>query len=166
VRLDLHQEVSSLAPSVDGAVDLVTNKRELSTSVLVADDATLVLGGLIDSNASDSNQKVPGLGSIPVLGNLFKYRSNKVAKRDLMIFLHPKILRDAATEQAVSSEKYNYIRTEQLQMRGNREALTPQVRQPVVPEMHDFMADPSGPAMPAPPPAKSGAAKKTGRGSK
>lgn len=154
VRLDIHQEVSSLAPSVSGAVDLVTNKRELSTSVLVADDATLVLGGLSDQNASDSNQKVPGLGSIPVLGNLFKYRSNKVAKRDLMIFLHPKILRDAATEASVSSEKYNYIRTEQLQMRHNREALTPQGRQPVVPEMHDFMSDPNGPAAPAAAPAK------------
>lgn len=167
VRLDLHQEVSSLAPSVDGAVDLITKKRELSTSVLVADDATLVLGGLIDSAASDSNQKVPGLGSIPVLGNLFKYRSNKVTKRDLMIFLHPKILRDAATEAAVSSEKYNYIRTEQLQMRGNREALTPQKKQPIVPEMHDFMADPGGPATPAAPQAAGKpAAKKASRSSK
>ncbi|MBL8300075.1 MAG: type II secretion system secretin GspD [Rhodanobacteraceae bacterium] len=168
VRLDLHQEVSSLAPSVDGAVDLITNKRELSTSVLVADDATLVLGGLIDSNARDSNQKVPGLGSIPLLGNLFKYRSNKVSKRDLMIFLHPKILRDAATEAAVSSEKYNYIRTEQLQMRSNREALTPQNKQPVVPEMHDFMANPNGPATPAAPPPAAGkpAARKASRSSK
>jgi general secretion pathway protein D len=168
VRLDLHQEVSSLAPSVDGAVDLITNKRELTTSVLVADDATLVLGGLIDQSANDSNQKVPGLGSIPVIGNLFKYRSNKLAKRDLMIFLHPKILRDAATEQAVSSAKYNYIRTEQLQMRGNREALTPQQNQPVVPEMHDFMSDPNGPATPAalPPPSGKGAARKANRGGK
>ena len=154
--------------SVSGAVDLVTNKRELSTSVLVADDATLVLGGLSDQNASDSNQKVPGLGSIPVLGNLFKYRSNKVAKRDLMIFLHPKILRDAATEASVSSEKYNYIRTEQLQMRHNREALTPQGRQPVVPEMHDFMADPDGPATPAaaPPAGGRAAPRKAGRSGK
>ena len=166
VRLDLHQEVSSLAPSVDGAVDLITNKRELSTSVLVADDATLVLGGLIDQKANDSNQKVPGLGSIPVLGNLFRYRSNKSAKRDLMIFLHPKILRDVATENAVSSEKYNYIRTEQIQMRSNREALTPARDQPVVPEMHDFMADPNGPAAPPPPP-KAGARKPAAaRGSK
>src|SRR6185503_18673842 len=57
VRLDLHQEVSSLAASVKGAVDLITNKRELETSVLVADDATLVLGGLIDQTTNNSNQK-------------------------------------------------------------------------------------------------------------
>ncbi|MBL0222526.1 MAG: hypothetical protein IPQ17_07290 [Xanthomonadales bacterium] len=60
-----------------GAVDLVTNKRELTTSVLVADNALLVLGGLIDTNVSDSNSKVPGLGSIPVIGNLFRYRSEQ-----------------------------------------------------------------------------------------
>ncbi|UXI69096.1 type II secretion system secretin GspD [Tahibacter amnicola] len=164
VRLDLHHELSSLAPSVAGAVDLVTNKRELSTSVLVADNATLVLGGLMDHTASDTNNKVPGLGSIPVLGNLFKYRNNNVSKRDLMIFLHPRILRDAATEQAVSSEKYNYIRTEQIQMRQNRESLTPRSLQPVSPEMHDFLADPDGPAAPAP--AKAGAAAKPARGKK
>jgi general secretion pathway protein D len=145
VRLDLHQEVSSLAPSVDGAVDLITNKRELSTSVLVADDSTLVLGGLIENSAKDNNQKVPGLGSIPVLGNLFRYRNNNITKRDLMVFLHPKILRDAATEQAVSSEKYNYIRTEQMTMRANRENLTPGAKQPSLPEMHDFLADPVAP---------------------
>jgi general secretion pathway protein D len=148
VRLDLHHELSSLAPSVDGAVDLITNKRELSTSVLVADNSTLVLGGLIDHAAKDNNQKVPGLGSIPVIGNLFRYRSNQITKRDLMIFLHPKILRDAATEQAVSSEKYNYIRTEQMQMRQNRENLTPASKQPSLPEMHDFLANPVAPEAP------------------
>ncbi|MEO8672027.1 MAG: type II secretion system secretin GspD [Tahibacter sp.] len=161
VRLDLHQEVSSLAPSVDGAVDLITNKRELNTSVLIADDATLVLGGLIDQAVKDSNQKVPGLGSIPLIGNLFRYRNNNVTKRDLMVFIHPKILRDAATEQAVSSEKYNYMRTEQMQMRQNRENLTPQSRQPALQDMPDFLADPgaSAPragAKPAGKPAKAG----------
>ncbi len=144
VRLDLHQEVSSLAPSVSGAVDLITNKRELETSVLVADNATLVLGGLISSDNKDSISKVPALGDIPVLGNLFRYRSNSRSKRDLMIFLHPKILRDAATEQSVSSEKYNYIRTEQLQMRQTRELMSPTKDLPVLPEMHDFLADPAG----------------------
>lgn len=148
VRLDLHQEVSSLAPTVDGAVDLITNKRELSTSVLIADDSTLVLGGLIDHSVKDNNQKVPGLGSIPLLGNLFRYRNNNITKRDLMIFLHPKILRDAASENAVSSEKYNYIRTEQMQMRQNRENMTPASKQPALPEMHDFLANPVSPEPP------------------
>ncbi len=147
VRLDLHQEVSSLAPSVSGAVDLVTNKRELQTSVLVSDDATLVLGGLISSDNKDAINKVPALGDIPVIGNLFRYRSANRSKRDLMVFLHPKILRDAAAEAAVSGEKYNYIRTEQLKMRQSREVMGPKGDLPVLPEMHDFLADPKAPPL-------------------
>lgn len=142
VRMDIHQVVSSLAPQVSGAVDLITNKREVKTSVLVADDAMLVLGGLISNNTSDSQQKVPLLGDIPLLGNLFRYRSNQNEKQDLMVFLHPKILRDAATEQAVSNEKYNYMRTEQLKLRNDRALLTPPDKRPLLPEVRDFLADP------------------------
>ena len=117
VRIDIHQEVSNLLPPVQGAVDLVTNKREVTTSVLVADNSLLVLGGLLDNQLKDNVQKVPVLGDIPLLGNLFRYRTNDRTKSDLMVFLHPRILRDAATEASVSSEKYNFMRTEQLQMR-------------------------------------------------
>lgn len=143
VRLDIHQEVSSLAPTVTGAVDLITNKRELTTSVLVKDDSLLVLGGLIDNQLKDNVQKVPALGDIPLLGNLFRYRTNNRTKSDLMVFLHPKILRDPATEAAVSSEKYNYMRTEQLQMRQEDWPITPRAQRPILPEIHDFLASPS-----------------------
>ncbi len=143
VRLAIHQEVSSLAPQVSGAVDLVTNKRELTTNVIVADRALLILGGLIDNQTSDTNSKVPGLGSIPILGNLFRYRSNKNEKRDLMIFLRPQILRDKASESAVSSEKYNYMRTEQLQLRQQQWPITPDHEQPLLPKVHDFLMSPS-----------------------
>lgn len=143
VRLNIHQEVSSLAPPVSGAVDLVTYKRELTTSVLVQDDALLVLGGLIDNQLKDNVQKVPALGDIPLLGNLFRYRTNDRKKSDLMVFLHPKILRDAATEAAVSNEKYNYMRTEQLQMRQQDWPITPRSERPMLPEVHDFLASPT-----------------------
>jgi general secretion pathway protein D len=143
VRLDIHQEVSSLAPTVTGAVDLITNKRELTTSVLVKDDSLLVLGGLIDNQLKDNVQKVPALGDIPLLGNLFRYRTNDRKKSDLMVFLHPKILRDPATEAAVSSEKYNYMRTEQLQIRQEDWPITPRTQRPVLPEVHDFLASPT-----------------------
>lgn len=143
VRLNIHQEVSSLAPPVSGAVDLITNKREITTSVLVQDDALLVLGGLIDNQAKDNVQKVPALGDIPLLGNLFRYRTNDRRKSDLMVFLHPKILRDAATEAAVSNEKYNYMRTEQLQMRQQDWPITPRAERPMLPEVHDFLASPT-----------------------
>jgi len=143
VRLDLHQEVSNLLPPVQGAVDLVTNKRELTTSVLVADNALLVLGGLLDNQAKDNVQKVPVLGDIPLFGNLFRYRTNDHTKTDLMVFLHPRILRDAATEAAVSSEKYNFMRTEQLQMREEAWPITPSEQRPLLPNVHDFLASPT-----------------------
>ncbi len=148
VRLDIHQEVSNLLPPVQGAVDLVTNKRELTTSVLVKDGALLVLGGLIDKQQKDNVQKVPGLGNIPLVGNLFRYRSNSNAKTDLMVFLHPRILRDAATEAAVSSEKYNYMRTEQLQMRQAEWPITPHAERPLLPDMRDFLASPAAEGVP------------------
>lgn len=143
IRLNIHQEVSSLAQTPAGAVDLVTNKRELQTQVLVSDDTVLVLGGLISNDVQNSVQKVPGLSKIPLLGNLFRSRNASRSKRNLMIFLHPRILRDAATEESVSSEKYNFIRTEQLQMRENRESLTPKNQQPLLPENLNSPALPS-----------------------
>jgi general secretion pathway protein D len=143
VRLDIHQEVSNLLPPVQGAVDLITSKREVQTTVLIKNDSLLVLGGLISDNVKDSVQKVPALGDIPLIGNLFRYRSNDHQKQDLMIFLHPRILNDAASEAAVSGEKYNYIRSEQLQMRENLETITPRGEQPMLPEVHDFLASPA-----------------------
>ncbi|MBS0487534.1 MAG: type II secretion system secretin GspD [Proteobacteria bacterium] len=143
VRLDIHQEVSNLLPPVQGAVDLVTNKREIKTTVMVKDDSLLVLGGLISDNVKDSVQKVPALGDIPLIGNLFRYRSNDHQKQDLMVFLHPKILRDAASEAQVSGEKYNFLRTEQLRMRENSETITPRAQQPMLPEVHDFLKSPA-----------------------
>jgi general secretion pathway protein D len=134
VRLDLKQEVSALADSVAKAQDLITNKRELTTSVLVPDGGMLVLGGLSQEDASQSVSGVPGLSRIPLLGNLFKSRRSGKTKRTLMIFLRPVILRDAATEAAVSNEKYNFLRAEQLQMRANRE-LKYRDLQPVLPPL-------------------------------
>jgi general secretion pathway protein D len=137
VRLEIKQEVSALASTVAGAVDLITNKRELSTSVLVPDGGLLVLGGLKQEETSESKQGVPGISRIPVLGHLFKSRSAQRKKRNLMIFLRPIILRDAITEAAVSSEKYNFLRAEQLRMRENRELRYRGDNQPLLPALED-----------------------------
>ncbi len=133
VALDLHQEVSSLAPSVDGASDLVTNKREITTSVLVKDGGMLVLGGLTTHETSESISKVPALGDIPLLGNLFKYRKTNMVKRNLMIFLRPRILRDAHQESVISQEKYNFLRAEQLRVNALPGNMTPERDQPRMP---------------------------------
>lgn len=117
VRLDITQEVSSLLPQVQGAADLITNKREIRTSVMIPDGGLLVLGGLTSQEVGESVQGVPGLSRIPLLGNLFKTRKTTRSKRTLMVFLRPYILRDEAAEAALTNEKYNFLRDEQLKMR-------------------------------------------------
>ncbi|WP_298914500.1 type II secretion system secretin GspD [uncultured Roseobacter sp.] len=96
VRLDISQEVSSLVnANLEGAADLITNRRSIQTSVLADDGATIVLGGLITRDDLESLQKVPGAGDIPLLGNLFKSRSTTQNRRTLFVFLKPTILRSA-----------------------------------------------------------------------
>ncbi len=132
VALDISQIVSSLAPSVDGASDLITNNREISTSVMVKDGGMLVLGGLTTHEMTESISKVPALGDIPLLGNLFKYRKANMIKRNLMIFLRPRILRDANQESVLSQEKYNYLRAEQMRVNDLPGNTTPERDQPLL----------------------------------
>ncbi len=150
IVLDIDNEVSSLAPRPAGAVDLVTNKRTLRTTVMVGDGNMLVLGGLIDEDVSDTVQKVPGLGDIPVLGNLFRTRSRARLKRNLMVFLRPQILRDAFDENRVSSDKYNYIRAEQINARQREGSIGDATDQPLLPELSDFLMLPPPQAQPRP----------------
>jgi general secretion pathway protein D len=91
-------------------VDLITNNREISTSVIVEDGDILVLGGLIDDTLRESEQRVPVLGSIPVLGHLFRSRSTQAVKTNLMVFIRPHILRDGISATLATDAKYNYIR--------------------------------------------------------
>ncbi|OOC48660.1 MULTISPECIES: type II secretion system secretin GspD [Thioalkalivibrio] len=130
VRLEIEQEVSQLAPGTSGAADLITNTRTLKTHVLIDDGDMLVLGGLIEEQQTDSEARVPGLGSIPGLGRLFRADRNQTEKRNLMVFLHPRIVRDSARGAELTSEKYSFIRGEQLR----EQARTQQRRSPVLPE--------------------------------
>jgi general secretion pathway protein D len=136
--------VSSIAPGVQGASDLITNKRELTTSVMVPDGGLLVLGGLTSEETGESMQGVPGLSRIPLLGNLFKSRASKHTKRNLMIFLRPRILRDEATQASITSERYGYLRAEQMRMRENKELRYRGDMQPLLPELPplDLMSAP------------------------
>ena len=139
VRLEIKQEVSALASTVVGAVDLITNKRELTTTVLVPDGGLLVLGGLKQEETHENTQGVPGLSRIPLLGNLFRSRNSSHTKRNLMVFLRPIILRDAITEAAVSSEKYNFLRTEQMLMREDKSLHYRGDKQPLLPPLDPAM---------------------------
>jgi general secretion pathway protein D len=113
VLLKLQIESSSLSGSSEGAVDLVTNKNVITTSVLVKDGGTLVLGGLIQDNATNSNNSVPLLGSIPIIGELFRARNTTKSKTDFLIFLQPRILRTDAQVDLETDAKYDYMREQQ-----------------------------------------------------
>ncbi|MXW46282.1 MAG: type II secretion system protein GspD [Gammaproteobacteria bacterium] len=114
VRLEIDQTLSELAPSVAGAVDLVTNTRELKTAVIVEDGGTLVLGGLIQDKIRESRQSVPVLGSLPLIGALFRASGQTREKTNLMLFIRPTILRDSAQADAATNVKYDYLRRQQL----------------------------------------------------
>ncbi len=113
VQLNIEQEVSNVL-GANGAVDVRFAKRQLNTSVMIQDGQMLVLGGLVDERALESESKVPLLGDIPVLGHLFKSTSTQTQKRNLMVFIKPTIIRDGMTADGITQRKYNFIRAEQL----------------------------------------------------
>ncbi len=113
IKLEIEQEISKVTKQ-GAASDLVTSKRTIKTSVMVADNKILVLGGLIDDTVVTTQSSVPLLGDIPILGELFKYSSEKKVKKNLLIFIHPTILTDQLVADQVSMEKYNYIYQKQL----------------------------------------------------
>ena len=138
VVLDIQQEVSSLSGN-QFAVDLTTRKRTLATSVMVPNNTVLVLGGLITDDLMESNEGVPGLSRIPVLGRLFEYENTTQLKRNLVVFIRPRILESDADSLAVSSRKYDYLRAEQLNARERSQSLTPKDEMPLLPELYDYL---------------------------
>ena len=133
--LKISQEVSSIASSASGAVDLITNQRIIETTVIVDDGSIVVLGGLIDDVLRESDQRVPILGSIPIIGNLFRSRKTELVKTNLMVFIRPKILRDAEQTFIETNQKYNYIRDIQLGVAGVSVPLMPNVERPTLPPL-------------------------------
>lgn len=108
VRLDIVQEVSSIADS-SAASDVITNKREIKTKVMVEDNGLVILGGLISDELSTSDQRVPFLGDIPGLGRLFRSEASKNTKQNLMVFIRPRILRDGPSLAGLSEDKYRTL---------------------------------------------------------
>jgi general secretion pathway protein D len=141
VVLDINQEVSAIAP-VTGAVDLITNKRTVKTSVMVPDNTILVLGGLITDDLRETEEAVPGLSRIPGLGRLFRYNSTESVQRSLMIFIRPRILTDISTMQAISGGKYDYLRARQLEFRETPRGMTPVDQMPLLPELYEYLQTP------------------------
>ena len=165
VLLKISQEASNIAASAQVAVDLITNKRTITTNVLVEDGGILVLGGLISEELRESKAQVPFLGAIPLLGELFKTRSVDKVKTNLMVFIRPRIIRDGTDAAIETNAKYNYLREQQLNRNDGKVPLMPTERQPTLPALEDLVSpeylnpvrQPAAPAAapaaePAPPP--------------
>ena len=145
ITLEISQEISSLAPSTVSAADIVTNKRSIQTKVIANDGDLIILGGLIDDNLQETSEKVPILGDLPILGAAFRYKKSQLVKRNLMVFIRPTVVRDAAILEAASHGKYQLLRTQQLLTSDKNVMLMPGVQRPVLEELNKSLTQPSQP---------------------
>lgn len=140
VKLTIEQEVSGRNGDIEG--NPIIAKREIKTTVLADNGATVVLGGLIDEDVQQSESKVPLLGDIPGLGALFRSTSSAKRKRNLMIFIKPTIMRDDGLLSEVSQRKYNYVRAQQLAQGEKGINLMPGAETPAMPEFDESLIIP------------------------
>jgi len=141
--LKISQEISSIAQSAAGAVDLITNQRNVETTVIVDDGEILVLGGLIEDTLLESDQSVPILGKIPLLGSLFRSRTTNKKKTNLMIFIRAEIMRDTAETSFQTNAKYNMIRDVQMGHESDAVQLMPGASRPVIPPLAESQTQPT-----------------------
>jgi general secretion pathway protein D len=136
VKLAIYQENSSVLDTT-AAAGIITNKRSIDTNVLVDDGQIIVLGGLIDDSIQDSVAKVPGLGDIPLLGNLFKYQKRTRKKTNLMVFLRPTVIRNNDQSVNLAVNRYDYIRNTQLAAQPENKLAIPDMGAPLLPPLQD-----------------------------
>lgn len=142
IKLFIRQEVSSIAgPVTNNGSDLILNKREIQTTVTVDDGQIVALGGLLDDNERRTIEKIPLLGDIPGLGQLFRSRAKSREKTNLMVFIRPTILRNAEDARKLAERRYGYIRDQQLLLRPNEE-----------PSLDELVRDYMGAELPLPAP--------------
>ncbi|MDX2321775.1 MAG: type II secretion system secretin GspD [Moritella sp.] len=134
VQLTIEQEVSQVLGST--SVDVTFAKRQVNTTILADSGQTIVIGGLLDEQVTESVSKVPWLGDIPWVGNLFKSTSSSTKKRNLMVFIKPTIIRDNASIRGVSNRKYSLMRAYQLMQQEDGVALMPYTDVPVLPKFN------------------------------
>ena len=134
VKLQIYQEISSLRPTTT-ASDVITDKRSIDSTVLVDDGRIIVLGGLIQDTVQDNVDKVPLLGNIPLLGHLFKVEKRNRMKTNLMVFMRPRVLRDVASSDTLSSDRYEFIRQKQAEFRMEPHPILPDMQTDLLPDL-------------------------------
>jgi general secretion pathway protein D len=122
IKMQIYQETSAVQDSTNAA-GIITSKRSIESNVLVDDGQIVVLGGLLEDRLTDGTEKVPGLGDVPVLGNLFKYQTRKRTKTNLMVFLRPIVLRNPEQSVDITADRYDYIRGVQRAQQATQSSL-------------------------------------------
>jgi general secretion pathway protein D len=157
VRMTIYQETSAVQSGTENAPNgPVTNKRTIESNVLVEDGSIVVLGGLLQDQYSNNQQKVPGIGDVPVFGNLFRSEARLRSKTNLMVFLRPVVVRDAAQSDTLSMDRYDLMRTKQQNAQPAPSSLVGGVEgAPIVPELSRGIPvpppiNPNLPFLPAP----------------
>ena len=135
VKMSIYQETSNIQESTSSG--LITSKRSIDTNVLVDNGQIVVLGGLIEDTLSDSVEKVPLLGDIPLLGYLFRYQSKKRGKTNLMVFLRPTVIRSNNESVAVAGDRYDYIQAAQGTTQSEKNIFLPQSEEPRLPPLQN-----------------------------
>jgi general secretion pathway protein D len=155
VKLLISQEVSSVqASSVNSASGIITNKRSFDSTVLVEDGGIVVLGGLLQDEYADNEEKVPLLGSLPFIGNLFKSQSRTRKKTNLMIFMRPVVVRDASATDSLSIDRYELMRSQQRNAQPAPSLLLPINQGPQMPTLpNQWLRAPAPTAVPSEAPA-------------
>jgi general secretion pathway protein D len=149
VKMQIFQETSSVqAASINSPTGLITNKRSIESNVLVDDGAIVVLGGLLQDEYSGNQEKVPGLGDVPVLGNLFRSEARSRRKTNLMVFLRPVVVRDAAQTDEISLDRYDLMRLKQEGAQPTPSVVVPINSGPVLPVQASRPPPPVAPTSP------------------
>jgi general secretion pathway protein D len=135
VKMQIYQEVSSIDPNTTSTAGIITNKRSIESNVLVDDGQTIVLGGLIQDNASGGVEKVPGLGDLPFVGGLFRYQNRSSRKTNLIVFIRPTVIRDERQSVNVMMDRYDYMNNVGNAARFPDSAVLPKIDVPTLPPL-------------------------------
>jgi len=153
IKMAIYHENSSVDPSTRNlASGLTTNVRAIESNVLADDGQIIVLGGLIEDTEGDGEEKVRGLGDIPVLGNLFKYRTRTRVKTNLMVFLRPVVVRSKESSNSLAMDRYEYMRAAGAVGQPESSPLLRELGAPVLPPLTNGQP-PVGGGMATVPPA-------------
>ena len=155
IKMTIYQEVSAVqASSLSSSTGIITTQRTIESTVLVQDGGVVVLGGLLQDEFAGNQEKVPGLGDVPILGNLFKSESRSRNKTNLMIFLRPVILRDATSSDSLSLDRYDLMRAIQKDRQPEKSRVLGINEAPVLPPQRAPQAQPAASKLPATPNAQ------------